>query len=478
MTTRSHTIRWLSAIALILGVLPFVPGTARAAQQVASPFADYYARYQGLRVLGFPLGGLTQVEGYPAQYFEKGRIEDHRRDGGDPAWEFAYGRLTAELMERAPGLSVSTMSVTYNELRQAAEPSLRQAPPPGFTGGTRPVQDGMFVPFDSQLRPGPGYVVASFFWAYINRPDLFPSGWLHDVGLPMTSAFNATVAKNGETRTIFVQAFERTVLTYDQKNPAGWQVERGNIGADALSTLNVEGGTIELPSANATVSMPVHIVARGGTPGERATVTLRWADGIEVSHTFDLLRGEDGRGLLVTNFDWLTEGRPPTPTTNQAVLQVHTQAGGLIAQQPLTVLQFDDPGVQTVKLYWYIDEELVESLGRFPRTTEVGTAALQELLWGPTPGNLAAFTTAIPGPEEVLAYAGRGPDWGNRVTLKKLTIENGVATADFSKEMLAYGGGAARVAAITTQITRTLQQFSSVQQVRILVEGNPDALQP
>jgi hypothetical protein len=461
----------------MLGWMPFVSRTAHAAE-VAPPFTDYYARYQGLRVLGLPLGGLTQVEGYPAQYFEKGRIEDHRKDGGDPAWQFAYGRLAAELMERAPTLSVSTMSVTYNELRLAAGPSLRMSPPSGFTGGTRPVQDGMFVPFDAQLRPAPGYAVASYFWAYINRLDLFPGGWPHDVGLPMTAVFNANVVKSNETRTIFVQAFERTVLTYDPKNPTGWQVERGNIGADALSTLNVVGGRIELPTPNSTVTMPIHIVARGGTPGERVTVTLRWEDGIQLSHTFELLRGEDGRGLLVTNFDWLTEGPPPTPTTNKAVLQIHTNAGGLIAEQPLTVFQYNDPTAQSVKLYWYIDEELVESLGRFPRTTEVGTAALQELLWGPTPGNLADFSTAIPTPEEVLAYSGRGPDWGHRVTLKKLTIENGVATADFSKEMLAYGGGAARVAAIRTQITRTLEQFPSIRQVRILVEGDPDALQP
>jgi hypothetical protein len=448
------------------------------APQVAEPFRDYYSRHEGIRVLGFPLSGLTNVQGFPAQYFEKGRIEDHRAETSDPNWQFAYGLLTQELMQRDPGRSFSSTDKTYGDILELADPSLRMQPPAGFRGGTAAVHDGMFVPFDSALRPAPGYAVAPYFWAYINRRELFPGGWLHDIGLPITDTFNAKVIKNGEERIIFVQAFERTVLTYDMRNPAGWQVERGNIGADAVATLNAGGGTIEVPAANATVTLPLHIQARGGTPGEQVTATLRWADGVGFSHTFDLLKGEDGRGLLITNLDWLTEGPPPTPTTKSATLQIHTQAGALLAEQKVTVLPYDDPGVQTVRLFWLIEEEVVQSLGRFPDTEAVGSAALQELLWGPTPGNLADFSTAIPTPEQVLTFPGRGPDWGPRVTLKGLTIVNGLATADFSKEMMAYGGGSARVAAISHQITETLKQFPTVQTVRILVEGQPDMLQP
>jgi spore germination protein GerM len=94
------------------------------------------------------------------------------------------------------------------------------------------------------------------------------------------------------------------------------------------------------------------------------------------------------------------------------------------------------------------------------------------------PRNFAGFTTALPSPEEVLNYAGRQSDWGPRVRLRKLTIVDGVATADFSKEMAAYGGGSARVNAIQEQVTLTLKQFPSVKEVRILVDGKPDALQP
>ena len=98
----------------------------------------------------------------------------------------------------------------------------------------------MFVPFDPYLRPVSGYVVAPYFWAYINRADLFPAGWLHDIGLPITHTFTAKVNKGGGERTIFVQAFERGVLTYDMQNPAGWQVEKGNVGTDAMRTMRRE----------------------------------------------------------------------------------------------------------------------------------------------------------------------------------------------------------------------------------------------
>jgi len=108
---------------------------------------------------------------------------------------------------------------------------------------------------DSELRPAPGYIVPPTFWRYINRAELFPGTWLHDIGLPMTDAFTARVYKYGEWRDIVVQAFERTVLTNDPKNPREWQIERGNIGADALRTLPQPESPIAIPAAGARVTL-------------------------------------------------------------------------------------------------------------------------------------------------------------------------------------------------------------------------------
>jgi spore germination protein GerM len=86
------------------------------------------------------------------------------------------------------------------------------------------------------------------------------------------------------------------------------------------------------------------------------------------------------------------------------------------------------------------------------------------------------FATALPTPAQVLAYPGRGAGWGERVTLRSLTITDGVATADFSRELRAYGGGSARVQAIREQITRTLQQFPIIRSVRIAIEGQTEGV--
>ncbi len=134
------------------------------------------------------------------------------------------------------------------------------------------------------------------------------------------------------------------------------------------------------------------------------------------------------------------------------------------------------PDEMEIVLYWAVGETVQPEYRRIPRTEAVGTAALELLLAGPAhPG----LNTASPTPEEVQTYPGRQPDWGDRVRLLGLTIEDGVATANFSQEMRAYGGGSARVQQIREQITQTLLQFPTVDEVRIAVEGDiATALQP
>jgi Sporulation and spore germination len=461
----------ISTIALVV-LLPM--GAARAAQpgsDIDPLFRDYYNRHQGIRVLGYPLTALVEADGYAAQYFEKGRIEDHRRDVSNPRWQYMYGRLTAELLERnAPG-SVSATTITYADLRHYTDPAYRTPAPQNFAGGVMPVHDGMFVPYDPQLRPSPGYVVAPYFWAYINRTNLFPGGWLHDVGLPMSDTFSAVASKQGERRTIFMQAFERTVLTYDMRNPAGWQVERGNIGADALRALPQTESPIEIPAAGARVTLPLHILAHVGQPGGQLIARLRWQDGTELMRVFPVLRGADGQNLLIGALNWMNEGPPPQPATQPATLELLSDSGELQARQMVIVLSASDPDTQLIRLYWVLGEQVAPVQQRIPRTVRIGTAALNELLWGPSPPNLAGFTTAIPTPAQVLSYPGRAPGWASRVTLRSLTIVDGVATADFSKELQAYGGGSLRMLLIRQQITQTLMQFPTVREVRIAIEG-------
>ena len=238
-------------------------------------------------------------------------------------------------------------------------------------------------------------------------------------------------------------------------------------------------GVVEIPAAGAQVVLPLRILARVGEPGQQVVAALRWQDGTELMQTFTTLQGEDGRGLLVDSLNWLNEGPPPQPPTQSATLELRDAAGTALAQQAITVLSPDDPGTQEITLYFVLGEEVQAVQRRIPKPVAVESAALEELLWGPFPPNLAGFGTALPTSQDVLSYLGREPDWGPRVTLRQLTIVDGVATADFSKEMGAYGGGSLRVMLIRKQIEQTLKQFPSVRDVVVAIEGETEAvLQP
>lgn len=481
MNLRKHLVGGIAAC-LLLALVPLSAVPAGAATGVAQPFTGYYESHQGIRVLGYPLTGLLTVNTYPAQYFEKGRLEDHRAEATSLDWQFMYGRLTAELIDRNVQGPVNNTTMTYADLQAATQPWRRQHPPENYTDGVMPVGGGVFIPFDSYLRAAPGYFVPGYFWNYINRTDLFSGGWLHDIGLPLTQANTVQTTKNGVTRPIITQAFERSVLTYDTLNPPEWQVERGNIGTDMVSFLNLNPvSAVEVPAANALVTVPVHLLVRAGTPGELVTANLTWQDGTHLTNILTVFKGEDGKGLIAANLGWGSHPQPPTPATQPASLEIYDSSNVLLARQNIILLSPTDPAVQPINLYWVIfgeTETVVPVPASIVRSEANATAALNELLWGPPAATNLGYYTALPTPQEVVKYAGRQADWGPRVTLRSLVIENGVATADFSKEMKAYGGGSTRVSLITRQVSRTLLQFPGITQVRIAIAGDLNALQP
>jgi len=67
----------------------------------------------------------------------------------------------------------------------------------------------------------------------------------------------------------------------------------------------------------------------------------------------------------------------------------------------------------------------------------------------------------------------------SNVKIQSLSIENGVAKIDFSKELEQDVGGSCRVSAIRAQITETLKQFETVNEVIISIDSRvEDILQP
>jgi hypothetical protein len=237
------------------------------------------------------------------------------------------------------------------------------------------------------------------------------------------------------------------------------------------------GGVIESPQPQADVTLPIMLLARAGEPGQDLNVTVSWEDGSQFARVFTALEGLDGRGLLIVALGHVGPN-PLRPPTQSGAVEIHTLEGRRLAWQPLRILNPDDSGTMETRVYWLIGEETVPHQIRVPRTLGIGKASLQALLWGPVPQNASGFETAIPTPAEVLSYAGRGSDWGERVKINSLAIIEGVAHADFSPEITAIAGGALDTALIHQQIEETLLQFSTVDAVEITVAGQPDQLQP
>lgn len=205
------------------GVTP-IPGNQTF--EVGTRFLDYYNKYQGPKTLGPPIGPVIGN----AQYFEKGRLEDHS-DIARGDWAFSYGLLVPELIAgKATVRLAGNSGGTYSDLGPQVAPSSRTRSPTGRSGLAVDARGRAFIPFDPFLRGNVGHVVPAYFWAYMNDPSLFPAGWLHDVGLPMSEATTIQVNKNGQNRAVTIQVFERTILSYDPLNPPAFQVERANVG--------------------------------------------------------------------------------------------------------------------------------------------------------------------------------------------------------------------------------------------------------
>ncbi|HHT42319.1 MAG TPA: GerMN domain-containing protein [Firmicutes bacterium] len=136
---------------------------------------------------------------------------------------------------------------------------------------------------------------------------------------------------------------------------------------------------------------------------------------------------------------------------NQLKELQQVQQGEIVPQPPA------EPALDYVTIY-LIKSEPTEFL-LVPVQREIGgpaspTAALQALLNGPlTHEDLFA---SVP----------------HTAKLLNLTVENGLATANFSREIVTgFNGGSLLESYLVTAIVNTLTEFDHIQQVQILVDG-------
>lgn len=205
--------------------------------------------------------GLRQVE-----YFDKARMEINNPNGdSSSSWFVTTGLLVVELVSgqmqvgnsgfvpRAPAAVVvagdpgDPNAPTYASFggvtaRAAGDrtgslvgETLGRAGQIGdYTGPRRP--ETQLVYFAKET----GHNIPKVFWDYLNtRGMIFEGGryrqdvlldWVFTLGYPISEPFWTRVKVGGADRDVLVQLYQRRVLTYSPDNPAGWQVEMGNVG--------------------------------------------------------------------------------------------------------------------------------------------------------------------------------------------------------------------------------------------------------
>ena len=259
---RARTVRSLLVCMLVAGLIG-VRSNVDAAADFAAPVFRFQWESVELNSPNFwgPLANASVGMREPyveaaggtrlVQYFDKARMEL-----ADPN-TVTNGLLTVELKtgkmqvgnntfeQRLPATinlagDPGQSGPTYADLAKLAERS-QQSPQAPAGAVTTIYSNGMFtlsnvVPTDPQLAlvqyitdPGGRYgqYVAKAFWDYLNA---LPLPWQSVLGFLISPAFGTQLTVGGVSRPVFMQAFERRVLTYTPGNPAGFAVEFGNIG--------------------------------------------------------------------------------------------------------------------------------------------------------------------------------------------------------------------------------------------------------
>ena len=205
------------------------------------------------------------------QYYDKTRMEiTFPDDDPNSIWYVTNGLLATELItgqvqlgdnsfESHPPAEINVAGdsgdpngPTYASFQRAGSPPLGFPEDPLITRISR---DGTLTDdpslasqniFSTHYVVETNHRIADPFWDFMNSSGLvetvegqfnarlFPDPFFA-TGFPITEAYWATVQLAGQPRDVLTQCFQRRCLTYTPGNPAGFEVEAGNIGAHYYS---------------------------------------------------------------------------------------------------------------------------------------------------------------------------------------------------------------------------------------------------
>ncbi|MEK9155471.1 MAG: Gmad2 immunoglobulin-like domain-containing protein [Patescibacteria group bacterium] len=238
---------------------------------------------------------------------------------------------------------------------------------------------------------------------------------------------------------------------------------------DVQETSSASGNiVVTSPHADDTIGLPLVVTGRARVFENTFSYRLLDSDettvlveGFGTADAPDV--GQFGDFIITTSYSL------PTGSTGTLEVFAHSAKDGSVIDLARVPVKFSAIETMVIKTYWTSSanttdcSQVVASERRIAKTVATAHAALSELLAGPNAAEQAkGYKTAIP----------------DDVTIKSITIKDGVVDVELSKEIDV--GGSCRMAAIRAQIETTLKQFPTVTSVGLRVDGKSEgeSLQP
>jgi hypothetical protein len=207
----------------------------------------------------------------------------------------------------------------------------------------------------------------------------------------------------------------------------------------------------------------------------------------------DAQRRSLGKKFVTATKDWMSESlvpfagelefQKPTTKTGFLIFKNDNPSGLEENEKSFEVLVDFEPTTMTVKAFYnnskldpaFLCDKVFPVSREIPWTVGTGRAATE----GNPEQSRRAIEELLKGPSEQERAMNYFTNINPNVRINDVTIDNGTARIDFSDELGKNIAGSCRVTAIRAQITGTLEQFPSVKNVVISINGRvDDILQP
>jgi hypothetical protein len=241
--------------------------------------------------------------------------------------------------------------------------------------------------------------------------------------------------------------------------------EQNSTSSPEEAVSNKSGSIIvEYPKPDQEISLPFSIKGQSSTFEGNVLFEIKEKDGKS------LIKGcFMGGSMGEAPFEKVVEYLSQEPGNSDIILEVSDESAKDGTLDSVTIpLKLTNEKFTAVKLYFSPQEnggdcKYVKPMEIVvPKVSKIATKTMELLLGGVPCGRADIFS---------------GINYGTKV--QKLTVADGVADVDFNEKLEEGVGGSCMVAAIRAQITETLKQFYSVEQVIISINGRTeDILQP